>query len=112
MPEENEKQEVSTTENVQPEKKKIKFFWLRFIVALCIALAVDITFVFITPAEGLEVFLDGIIGAVLCFLLGFNISVIPAFFLEAIPGVDILPFWTLTVLYMGGKIYMEQKKSK
>jgi hypothetical protein len=50
--------------------------------------------------------LDFGIGAVLIYLLGWHWEFLPSFLGELIPGVDLLPFWTLAV----ANVYRKSKK--
>jgi hypothetical protein len=48
----------------------------------------------LSPADDM---LDFLVGAVLVRLLGWHWEFLPTFFAELIPGVDLVPFWTLAV---------------
>jgi hypothetical protein len=48
----------------------------------------------LSPADDL---LDFAIAAVLVHLLGWHWEFLPTFFAELVPGVDLVPFWTLAV---------------
>ena len=48
----------------------------------------------LSPADDL---LDVAVAAVLVHLLGWHWEFLPTFFAELVPGVDLVPFWTLAV---------------
>ena len=48
----------------------------------------------LSPADDI---LDLAIGAILVRLLGWHWEFLPAFAAEIVPGVDLVPFWTLAV---------------
>ena len=75
------------------------------IVADALQLAVFPLFVAgaLSPADDL---LDLGIGAVLVHLLGWHWEFLPSFFAELIPGVDLVPFWTLAV----ANVYRKAKR--
>ena len=49
----------------------------------------------LSPADDL---LDVALAAVLVHLLGWHWEFLPTFFAKLVPGVDLVPFWTLAVL--------------
>jgi len=49
----------------------------------------------VSPADDL---LDLLVGAVMVHLLGWHWEFLPTFLAELVPGVDLVPFWTLAVL--------------
>lgn len=57
----------------------------------------------LSPADDL---LDVGMGAVLVYLLGWHWEFLPSFFAELIPGVDLVPFWTLAV----ANVYRKAKR--
>lgn len=57
----------------------------------------------LSPADDL---LDLGIGAVMVYLLGWHWEFLPSFFAELIPGVDLVPFWTLAV----ANVYRKAKR--
>jgi hypothetical protein len=57
----------------------------------------------LSPADDL---LDLAIGAVLAYLLGWHWEFLPSFFAKLVPGVDLVPFWTLSV----ANIYRKSRK--
>jgi len=71
-------------------------------IAFFFAVAADIIFAIPSPLEGIEMAMDGVVGLILCFVLGFNWLVLPAVLLEAVPGLDVFPFWSLAVLSIAG----------
>ena len=57
----------------------------------------------LSPAEDI---LDFVIAAVLVQLLGWHWEFLPAFLAELVPGVDLVPFWTMAVI----SVYRKWKK--
>ena len=76
----------------------------RFRAAMILAMAADAVQIFVFPlfAEGAlspaDDVLDIAVAAVLVHLLGWHWEFLPAFAAELVPGVDLLPFWTLAVI--------------
>jgi hypothetical protein len=56
-----------------------------------------------SPADDV---LDVGIGAVLVYLLGWHWEFLPSFVAKLVPGVDLVPFWTLAV----ANVYRRQKR--
>jgi hypothetical protein len=56
-----------------------------------------------SPADDL---LDLGIGAVLAYLLGWHWEFLPSLFAKLMPGVDLVPFWTLSVV----NVYRKSRK--
>jgi hypothetical protein len=75
----------------------------RFRAALLLAMAADALQIFVLPlfAEGAfspaEDALDIVVAAILIHLVGWHWEFLPAFAAELIPGVDLVPFWSLAV---------------
>jgi hypothetical protein len=75
----------------------------RFRAALILAMAADALQIFVFPlfAEGAfspaEDVLDVVVAALLVHLLGWHWEFLPAFAAELVPGVDLVPFWSLAV---------------
>src|SRR5438445_3307254 len=75
----------------------------RFRAAMILAMAADALQIFVFPlfAEGAlspaDDVLDIAVAAVLVHLLGWHWEFLPAFAAELVPGVDLVPFWTLSV---------------
>ncbi len=75
----------------------------RFQTALILAVAADALQIFAFPffAEGalspVDDILDLAVAAVLVRLIGWHWEFLPAFAAELVPGVDLVPFWTLAV---------------
>jgi hypothetical protein len=75
----------------------------RFRTALVLAIAADALQIFVFPlfSEGAlspaDDVLDVAIAVVLVRLLGWHWEFLPAFAAELVPGVDLVPFWTLSV---------------
>src|SRR5438309_9725078 len=76
----------------------------RFRAAMILAMAADALQIFVFPlfAEGAlspaDDVLDIAVAAVLVHLLGWHWEFLPAFLAEVVPGVDLVPFWTLAVI--------------
>ena len=76
----------------------------RFQAAMILAMAADALQIFVFPlfAEGAlspaDDVLDLAVTAVLMNLLGWHWEFLPAFAAELVPGVDLVPFWTMAVL--------------
>src|SRR5947208_14284722 len=76
----------------------------RFQAAMILAMAADALQIFVFPlfAEGAlspaDDVLDLAVAAVLVNLLGWHWEFLPAFLAELVPGVDLVPFWTLAVV--------------
>src|ERR1700674_3575946 len=76
----------------------------RFRVALILAMAADALQIFGFPlfAEGAlspaDDVLDIAVAAALVQLLGWHWEFLPAFLAELVPGVDLVPFWTMAVI--------------
>ena len=75
----------------------------RFQAALILAIAADALQIIVFPlfSEGAlspaDDVLDLLVAAVLVRLLGWHWEFLPAFLAELVPGVDLVPFWTLAV---------------
>src|SRR5215469_11527669 len=86
---------------------------LRFQAAMILALAADAAQIVVFPlfAEGAaspaDDVLDLAMAAVLVHLLGWHWEFLPAFIGELVPGVDLVPFWTLAVL----NVYRKWKRT-
>ena len=75
----------------------------RFQSAMMLAFAADALQIFVMPAfaEGAlspaDDVLDLVVAGILVRLLGWHWEFLPAFAGELVPGVDLVPFWTLAV---------------
>jgi len=75
----------------------------RFQTAMMLAVAADALQIFVLPvfSEGalspVDDVLDLAVAAGLVRLLGWHWEFLPAFAAELVPGVDLVPFWTLAV---------------
>jgi hypothetical protein len=71
---------------------------------MILAMAADVLQILVFPlfAEGAlspaDDVLDLVVAIVLVQLLGWHWEFLPTFFAELVPGVDLVPFWTLAVL--------------
>src|SRR6266568_4784275 len=84
----------------------------RFQSAMILAVAADALQIFAFPffAEGAlspaDDILDLVVAAVMVRLLGWHWEFLPAFAAELVPGIDLVPFWTLAV----GNVYRKRKQ--
>jgi len=84
----------------------------RLRVAMMLAIIADALQIVIFPlfVEGVESPADDLldlgIGAVLIYLLGWHWEFLPSFVAKLVPGVDLVPFWTLAV----ANVYRRQKR--
>src|ERR1700688_4834252 len=84
----------------------------RFQVAMILAIVADALQLVFLPlfVEGAESpaadILDFGVGAVLVYLLGWHWEFLPSFFAKLVPGVDLVPFWTLAV----ANVYRRSKR--
>ena len=75
----------------------------RFRAAMVLAIIADALQIAVFPlfVEGAESPADDIldfgIGAVLVYLLGWHWEFLPSFLGKLVPGVDLVPFWTMAV---------------
>jgi len=75
----------------------------RFQTAMILSVAADALQIFVFPlfSEGAlspaDDVLDLAVAAILVRLLGWHWEFLPAFAAELVPGVDLVPFWTLAV---------------
>lgn len=76
----------------------------QFITAMVLAMAADALQLFVFPAfvEGAlspaEDLLDLGVAAAMVRLLGWHWEFLPSFFAKLVPGVDLVPFWTIAVV--------------
>jgi hypothetical protein len=84
----------------------------RFRAALLLAIVADVLQIIVFPlfVEGAESPADDIldfgIGAVLVYLLGWHWEFLPSFLAKLVPGVDLVPFWTMAV----ANVYRKSKQ--
>jgi hypothetical protein len=84
----------------------------RLRAAIIVAIIADLLQVIVFPlfVEGAESPADDVldigIGAVLIYLLGWHWEFLPSFVAKLVPGVDLVPFWTLAV----ANVYRRQKR--
>src|ERR1041385_5364793 len=102
---------MSTDLTVTEDPALLSTRW-RFRAALILAMAADALQIFVLPlfAEGAfspaEDVLDVVVALVLIELLGWHWEFLPAFAAELVPGVDLVPFWSLAV----GSVYRKWKQ--
>jgi hypothetical protein len=84
----------------------------RLRAALVLAILADALQLFVFPyfIEGIgspaDDLLDLGIGALLTALLGWHWEFLPSFFAKIVPGVDLVPFWTMAVF----NVYRKSKR--
>ncbi|HWY57304.1 MAG TPA: hypothetical protein VNZ03_22760 [Terriglobales bacterium] len=84
----------------------------RFQAAMALAVIADALQLFVFPLfiEGAfspaDDILDIGIGALLVHLLGWHWEFLPSFFAKLVPGVDLVPFWTIAV----ANVYRKSKQ--
>jgi hypothetical protein len=83
----------------------------RFRSAMVLAIAADALQIMVLPmfSEGAmspaDDILDLVVAGLLVKMLGWHWEFLPTFFAELIPGVNLVPFWTLAV----ANVYRKQK---
>jgi len=83
-----------------------------FLAAMLLAVAADVLQLAVFPlfVEGAlspaDDLLDLGVGAVMVHLLGWHWEFLPSFFAKLVPGVDLVPFWTLAV----ANVYRKAKR--
>jgi hypothetical protein len=81
--------------------------------AMTLAIVADLVQIFVFPvfvegaASPAEDVLDVGVGAVLAYLLGWHWEFLPSFAGKLVPGVDLVPFWTLAV----ANVYRNSKRA-
>lgn len=76
----------------------------QFRTAMCVALVADALQIVVFPAfvagalSPADDVLDLGIGALMIHLLGWHWEFLPSFLAKLVPGVDLVPFWTLAVV--------------
>ncbi len=71
----------------------------RKVLALIVAVFADLASVFFTLAPSIAIPVNFILVGVLSLLLGFRIIYIPSAFVETVPLLSAMPFWTATCIY-------------
>jgi hypothetical protein len=85
----------------------------RFRAALILAIIADALQIILLPlfVEGVESPADDIldlgVGGALVYLLGWHWEFLPSFLAKLVPGVDLVPFWTLAV----ANVYRRSKRT-
>jgi hypothetical protein len=84
----------------------------RFRAALILAIIADVLQIAVFPlfVEGAESPADDVldvgVGAVLAYLLGWHWEFLPSFLVKLVPGVDLVPLWTMAV----ANVYRKSKR--
>ena len=98
---------VAMTDNpvVIPDRSHFRAAMILAVIADAIQILIFPLFIegAVSPADDL---LDLGIGAVLTYLLGWQWEFLPSFFAKLVPGVDLVPFWTLAV----ANVYRKSRK--
>ena len=85
----------------------------RFRAAMALALVADALQLFVLPlfVEGAfspaDDLLDFAVAALLVRLLGWHWEFLPSFLVKLVPGVDLVPFWTMSVVSVYRKAKQE-----
>jgi hypothetical protein len=85
----------------------------QFRAAMALAIAADALQLVLLPlfAEGAlspaDDLLDLGVGALMVHLLGWHWEFLPSFFAKLVPGVDLVPFWTIAVINVWRKAKRE-----
>ena len=84
----------------------------RLRAAFLVAIVADVLQVAVFPlfiqgaASPADDILDFVVGGVLTYLLGWHWEFLPSFLAKLVPGVDMVPFWTLAV----ANVYRKSKR--
>jgi hypothetical protein len=76
---------------------------LRFRIALGLAIVADAFQLFLFPffiegaPEPADDVLDAVVGGAMIYLLGMHWEFLPSFLGKLVPGIDLVPFWSLAV---------------
>lgn len=101
----------NTTANITDDKITISA-GPRFRAAMILAIIADAVQIAVFPlfVEGAlspaEDVLDFGVGALMVHLLGWHWEFLPSFFAKLVPGVDMVPFWTMAV----ANVYRKSKR--
>lgn len=83
---------------VEPTPVRRKRTKLRLLLALAVAIASDLIGAPLELAPPLALALDALTAALLWVILGRGWMLLVALALEAVPGVGVMPLWTMAVL--------------
>jgi hypothetical protein len=99
--------EVAMTSNpvIIPQRSHFRVAMILAIIADALQIVAFPLFIegAVSPVDDL---LDLGIGAVLAYLLGWHWEFLPSFVAKLVPGVDLVPFWTLAV----ANVYRKSRK--
>lgn len=73
----------------------VPYSWPQRIAAIAIAIVSDIVNAIFTWAPPIVIAIDVVTAVLLWLVLGRPMVLLPVFIAEALPGVSIVPFWTL-----------------
>src|SRR5665811_2038171 len=80
--------------------------------AMALAMLADVLQILVFPmfvagaASPADDALDFVVGGILAYLIGWHWEFLPSFFAELVPGVDLIPFWTMAV----ANVYRKSKR--
>ncbi len=75
-----------------------RFSTRRLALAFAVAALSDVLSFFLTPAPPLQWAADGVTAILLFMVLGWQWILLPGLIMEAIPGLNVIPFWVLVVV--------------
>jgi hypothetical protein len=91
--------------NTNPSRARFRSALLLAIISDALQIAVFPLFVEGAESPAADL-LDLGVGAVLAHLLGWHWEFLPSFFAKLVPGVDLVPFWTMAVV----NVYRKSKQ--
>jgi hypothetical protein len=96
---------MSSDPVIIPQRSHFRIAMILAIIADALQIVVFPLFIegAVSPVDDL---LDLGVGAVLAYLLGWHWEFLPSFFAKLVPGVDLVPFWTLSV----ANVYRRSRK--
>jgi len=105
---EDEKQQADVTYNAIKISPRSRFRAAMVLAIIADALQIAVFPLFVEGAESpADDILDFGIGAVLVYLLGWHWEFLPSFLGKLVPGVDLVPFWTMAV----ANVYRKSKNT-
>ena len=101
-------QQAHVTHNAITISPRLRLRAAMILAVIADALQIAIFPIFIEGAESpVDDILDVTMAAVLTYLLGWHWEFLPSFAAKLIPGVDLVPLWTLAV----ANVYRKSKRS-
>lgn len=89
--------ESSPRGNEPPPAARLHFSRRRLALAFTVAVLSDGLALFLAPAPPLQWVADGVTALLLFVVLGRQWILLPGLVMEAIPGLNVIPFWVLVV---------------